>query len=609
MIGAVRRAGEAAWVFPWLLCIIFNNWGQRNLPHPLCLEKSVRRPFNRIKTAALFLLAAGFTHAADSNRKVLDGNVVAVTVFSDRAQITREAVITLNPGTYSLCFEKIPTTLDANSLQVSGTGNAVISDLKYRTEYTVEVNDGRIKPLLERKVSLSEKLEDLAVLLRNIDLEKRLLEGFKERALTSRSESNVIHETKKWQEILEFYRIRLDRLDQDAVLKNRERARIEADIRALDEEVRSLGGVKRKEKKFIEVVLEAKVAGPVKVLLSYIAFGPSWAPVYDVRADREGKGLKLQAYAVVRQASEEDWMNVALRLSTAKPYLGGTQPNLEPWYLKEYTPPPRSYGRRAMSEDREMSMMKKERAMPAPSAGAPGAPVSEEAAPEPPEIRQAEASVDEGQGATVFALDGKSTVQNDNQPHRVFLFDRDYHADFEYSAVPKLAPFAYLRASVTNTNEATLLPGPMNIFVNGAYLATGHLPQVAVGEPFFVSLGVDESVQVTHRLVRRFKEADALLSGANRWSYRYLITVKNSRKTPESFRITDQFPMPTREDIKVTRNEPPVKRDKNYTLPWPKILDNGLMEWTFDLKPGEKLELPVSFQIEYPRSMNIQGLQ
>lgn len=562
-------------------------------------------------TIPLVILGTLVAAEGDSNRKVMDSSVTAVTVFSDRAQITRESTITLSPGTYSLCFEKIPTTLDANSLQVSGTGAAVISDLKYRTEYTVEVNDARIKPLLEKRGALTEKIEDISVITRNLDLERRLLEGLKDRSLANRTESNAIHDTKKWQEFLEFYRARLDRLDNDALARNRERLKIEHETRALDQEIRDLGGAKRKERRFIEVVLEAKSAGPVKIKLSYIAMGPSWSPVYDVRADRDGKTVKVLSYAVVRQASEEDWVNVALRLSTAKPYLGGAQPNLDPWYLREYAPPPRTYSRR--SEDREM-MKKSERAIPSmagAAASAPGAPmVAEEPAPEPPEIRAPEASLNDGEGATVFALDGRSTVQNDNQPHRVFLFEREFVASFLYSAVPKMAPYAYLKATVKNTNEATLLPGPMNIFVNGAYLATGNLGHVAAGEEFSIFLGVDESVSVTHRLIKRFKEADALLSGANRWSYRYLITLKNNRKTRESFAVTDQFPVSTRSEIKVTPLSPLVKKEKERAegAPVLRLIDGGLLEWSFDLKPGEKMELPVEFQIEYPRSMNIQGL-
>jgi uncharacterized protein (TIGR02231 family) len=564
------------------------------------------------RSVAPFGLALGLWAAAsdkESGKKSVESSVVAVTVFSDRAQITREATVTLDPGTWALQFEKIPTTLDANSLQISGTGSAVIVDLKYRTEYTLEVNDGRLRGLSERRQGLQDKLEEVAIVLRNLERERAVLDGMKDRVLNARFDaSNAVTDTRKWQEILDFYRQRLDKLDAEALSKTREKTRLDAEQRLIDQEMRQLGGTRRKEKRFIEAIIEVKSAGPVKLKLTYIALGPSWSPVYDVRADRDNKTVKLAAYAVVRQASEEDWRNVSLRLSTAKPFLGGNQPTLPAWYLREYTPPPpRPYSRRMVdSEDR---MKKAEMPSAMSSAGAP-APAPAEAAPEPPELKAVEASVDEGQGATVFALDGKATVQNDNNPHRVFLFDREYGAQFQYSAVPKMAPYAFLKATVKNTNEAALLPGPMNIFVNGAYLATGQLPSVAAGEEFSVFLGVDESLSVQHRIVSRFKEADAMLSGNNRWTYRFLITVKNNRKTRETLTILDQFPLSTRNEIKVTPKEPLLKKDREKEgAPQVRQWDSGILEWTFDLKPGEKIEIPVAFQIEYPRNMSVQGLQ
>ncbi|MBN8215198.1 MAG: mucoidy inhibitor MuiA family protein [Spirochaetes bacterium] len=544
----------------------------------------------------------------EAGTKTVESAVTAVTVFSDRAQITREAMLTLEPGTWSLQFEKIPTSLDPNSLQIAGTGSAVIVDLKYRTEYTLEFNDQRVRALTARRQTNQDRLDEAAIVLRNLERERAVLEGMKDRVLSTRLEiSNATTDTRKWQEILDFYRLRLDKLDGEALTKGREKNRLDADQRLLDQELRDLGGTRRKEKRFIEAVIEVKAAGPVKLKLTYIALGPSWSPVYDVRADRDAKTVKVAGYAVVRQASEEDWRNISLRLSTAKPFLGGNQPTLPAWTLREYVPPPpRAYNRRMVDSEERMKKAEMPSAMSAAPAPAPAA----EAAPEPPELKAVEASVDEGQGATVFALDGKATVQNDNQPHRVFLFDREYSAQFQYSAVPKLAPYAFLKATVKNTNEAALLSGPMNIFVNGAYLATGHLGQVSAGEEFSVTLGVDESVSVQHRIVKRYKEADALLSGNNRWSYRFLITVKNNRKTREAILIQDQFPVSTRSEIKVTPQEPLLKKDREKEgLPPVRLSDSGILEWAFDLKPGERIEIPVAFQIEYPRNLAVQGLQ
>ena len=47
-------------------------------------------------------------------------NITAVTVYTDRAVVTRTATVDLAVGTHEIVFEGLPATLGDNSLQASG---------------------------------------------------------------------------------------------------------------------------------------------------------------------------------------------------------------------------------------------------------------------------------------------------------------------------------------------------------------------------------------------------------------------------------------------------------------------------------------------------------
>src|SRR5947208_4296475 len=92
------------------------------------------------------------------------------------------------------------------------------------------------------------------------------------------------------------------------------------------------------------ITIELAQAGEFSLELSYLVMGASWRPQYDVRvqktAEQKEGEVELTYVGVVQQSTGERWENVGLSLSTARPSLAAVLPELEPWYLNIYTPPP-----------------------------------------------------------------------------------------------------------------------------------------------------------------------------------------------------------------------------------------------------------------------------
>ena len=81
----------------------------------------------RTLLALAFATLPGFAVAAG-----LASSIGAVTVYQDRAVVTRSASSELPAGEHELVLEKLPATLQDNSLQVSAksTGQATLLDVK-----------------------------------------------------------------------------------------------------------------------------------------------------------------------------------------------------------------------------------------------------------------------------------------------------------------------------------------------------------------------------------------------------------------------------------------------------------------------------------------------
>ena len=75
----------------------------------------------------LFIMLLLLSSTIIANIIKLDSNVTDVTVFNDRAEVTRKIVATVEKGRVTLKFTAIPNSIDENSIRVEGKGNVVLT--------------------------------------------------------------------------------------------------------------------------------------------------------------------------------------------------------------------------------------------------------------------------------------------------------------------------------------------------------------------------------------------------------------------------------------------------------------------------------------------------
>lgn len=548
--------------------------------------------------------AAGPESAAPGDG-VVKSRVSAVTVYSRHALVTRTAELSLPAGEHRLVLELLPANTRRESVQAGGRGAFVLRDVNVVDVPREKAGDGRGKMLIAALEQADIALQDLQDQLRRLDEEKDYLEKVAEKFLEKREKEGVAVELgpDNWVRILQALRQKRTELDQERRATERRRARAQQERETTAQELRNLQGEQQEKSPRPELAVEVKSAGRIELELTYLVEGAGWGPCYELHVSSRERTLGLLYQAQVWQNTGEDWRNVRLSLSTANPDHSSQHPDLKPWPVRFVSPPPSPSAKAGVPQARMEQNFQQvvvtgamANVYAVDGAAAPG-----EAPPPMPEMEMATAEVSSGATAELYNIAGSSTIVSDNQVHKVGIMSRSLPLHFRYSAVPKLSARAYLKAKAVNTTPYTLLAGAASVFLDQSFVATTRLGRVARDESFWTFLGPDDDIQVEYKLLNKTAGDKGFISKKNTLAFESLATVSNRKKTEEEIVIWDQIPLPEHEDIRVTLLKPRYKEDSDQL----KLTKANFLEWYFRMEPGKKVEIPLSFTVEYPPDKEI----
>lgn len=533
--------------------------------------------------------------------------ITAVTVYTDRAIVTRSAPVELPAaGLVEVEFDRLPATLVDRSLTVSGRGSAqaTILDVTTREVHVDTTPNDRVKALEEELRGLAKKrrgLEDRRTVLKAREASLGRLEAAATAAPSKDSAPRLTLEESG--RLLAFLGEQLTHVFAENALLDTELADLAAQKAALERQLGLLRGSGAKSYKAVTVRLEAVSAGALDLALGYAVPEASWTPSYDARAVSNAAEIELSYFGHVRQNTGEDWKDVALTLSTARPSLGGGAPEIGVWAVDVFSPWAAAHTAVGAATPAPTVSATTVVALDAFSVrGYGGASRSAPASrPQPIEAAAAQASVETAATSASFKLVATATVPSDNAPQKVPVTATRLAATPEYLATPKKLAAAFLTAKVVNTSDFPLLAGTMNVFLDGTFVTTSSLRAVMPGEKFDLALGVDEGIAVKHKRVQRFSEDIGLTSRGRRVTYEYLVTIQNNKKSAARVVVADHVPVSRNEKVVVKVLAPAEKELKPAS--------DGALKWTLDLKPGDKREIALKFSVEHPGEVQVAGLE
>ncbi len=542
-----------------------------------------------------------------------------VTVYADRALITRVGSLHLPAGEHELRVNDLPSFL-RESLRASGRGpqGTRILDVDVATAFHSRPPEAEILAL-QTQCDLLQRQIDL------IQARQQALNDRREwlRALGERSRDfarGLARGQMKPQDCADFFSFTASQALQDAEAAQDldvQLKQVREELAAKQRELVSKRGYGRPDRLSAVVSVDMSAEGEFTLELSYLVTQARWQPQYDVRVTMDEDGnhgeVELTYTGLVRQSTGENWEQVSLALSTARPSQSAILPELEPRYLDIHTPPQpfvapaasampmratrligakrKAGGQRDESEDTLMSE--------AVYAGGALAQVPPPPAPVPAEVSTA--TVEQTGTAYVFKIARSVDIPSDNSPHKTTIARDSLPCEFDYVSAPVLDPAVHLRAKIANTTERVLLPGESSIFVSGEYVGTTQIKMTSPREEFKVFLGIDDKIKVKREQIERSVEKGALLqSDQRRITYAYRISVHNYATFSRNIVLRDQLPVSQHERIKVkTQAISPAPSERTKL---------EILTWRFPLAADEEYKLEYRYTVEHPQDVQVRGL-
>ena len=532
-------------------------------------------------------------------KKNIEAAIAAVTVYTDRALIVRQNTISLTGEETEIILPQLPITLLPDSVRVTGKGTSAVSILGVRVKsiFTPETSiasvaelESQIQTLKTQEIALDNRSRSQKL---QLDFIEQLSEKSKNQYAIALAKQQM--DLVQTQALLDFMGDKyLEYSDRISELE-RQQQDISDRIVALERQQQELQIPKNKEHLNLIILIDPSAAGEFELEVSYLVKRASWTPLYDLQVNTSEKQLNLTYMAEVKQNTGEDWHNVPITLSTAKPGLG-IPPLLEPWYIDVDEPVAASgivdteaivrtslkstatRRRRSRRSDDEIANM-------LPTAFVKAEVVA--------------ATVSKSGSVVTFEVGNSGDIPSDNTPYKVTIFRDRFTVKLEYIAIPRLVSFAYLQATVTNpATGVTLLPGKANILREQTFVGTSNLDNVAPAQNFTLNLGIDEGWKIERNLIQR--QVDKKLIGGNkRVTYAYRIIVNNLLAGESSLKLIEQLPVSRDERIRVrlVQTEPKIKQG-----------EMGVLEWMLTLSAGEQQTINYQFTLEYPLEILISGL-
>ncbi len=215
--------------------------------------------------------------------------------------------------------------------------------------------------------------------------------------------------------------------------------------------------------------------------------------------------------------------------------------------------------------------------------------------PRPETIHPVDVTMNYQPTTTVYQIDSKYTLETDGKTTTIGIKQFEIPALYEYFSTPKIDPSAFLTAKVINWQDYDLQSGEASLYFEGAYLGKTYIDLGSTGDTLSLSLGKDNGVKISRRLVKEFSSKRFI--GSNRTDSRqYEISERNNKKDTINMIVTDQFPISTTKEIGVEDEDAPdAKVDK----------DSRIATWSLTLAPGQEQKLHISYSVKYPKDRRI----
>ena len=534
-----------------------------------------------IRVFSLSLLALMVSSAMAE--QVIDSQISAVTVYPSSATVTRTFAVELPAGPQTVLVAGLPSTLDENSLRITGSGDkgSSVASVELKNEVRSELVLPRAKELQDK---LTAQLDQQALLQADelaLNTQQTYLQKLAEQGGSPKADKAESNSTAQWRAGWQTLGAGMKEIGAAKVALARDIRELKQQIDVTQRELEQLNN--RQQDNKIAVVHLQSTGGKLAMQLSYQLNQAGWYPVYDANLDTQQSKLAVTQAAYVQQNSGENWDNVALTLSTLQPSAAVEPPALSSWWIDYQRPIPRNTLMKSAESVADAAM---------PEMMAAAAPVAEQRA----------MVVDSGYHVS-YQIPGKINVNSSEEKQRVVLQQQQWPVALNLQAVPRLDSHAYLYARVENPSSTPLLPGEWLLQRDGVRVGRVDQPLLAPKDQIAMGFGADDAVKLEWQMLKDEAGESGVLNKQQTLQRHYQLKAINGHSKPMTLTVLDSWPVAKQQDIQVSALEGTVApKEQNVNQ------QAGVQRWELPLPAGKTATLDTGYQVAYPQDKQIDNL-
>ncbi|MBI5532951.1 MAG: mucoidy inhibitor MuiA family protein [Deltaproteobacteria bacterium] len=542
----------------------------------------------------------------DPQAVTLASAIKKVTVFSDRAMVTREAAakVTAEPTVYA--FKQLPGWVDEGSVRVASTAGRIL-DVRVARTYLARATEESYRKAEAEARQLTARMAALDDEIKVLDAKTKQVEDIKVFSLDKLHKDVVVGNVgvSTYGPVVEFIAKTLRETAQARRAVQAEREKLGPELEASRKKLEDLKALTQLEETKVFVTLQGTAPADAQVALSYALPGATWETLHELRApDADPTSVEVTSFAVVTQVSGEDWNNAELTFSTQSSTAAVRIPELEALTLGDTRAATQSIERQSASFRRAEAAFKGQnrlwnKRVQSVEIGS----NFEESYQTNFEYLQVVTSKTvqifqslQQRGTTAqFKAMSTTKVRADGRSVRVPIGRVNLKSKKAIVAAPEQSLNAAQTLEMLNESGQPLLPGNVALYQGGAFLGMTNLDFVADGEPFAVFMSVADQLKLSRALDK--KHSALIRKQRYQMQLAFIVTVENLSSKATTLKLADRIPVSEDRDIVISgvKINPDAKPDSK-----------GILHWPLTLQPKEKRKFEIQYQIEYPPTLVVE---
>ena len=552
----------------------------------------------------------------DPNALAVSSVIRKVTVYSDRALVTRQGTIKLATGPTVYAFRQLPGWVDEGSVRVAASAGKIV-DVRVVRGYLARQSEPRFveaeaeaRALDERLVALDDELAVLEAQAKQIeDIKAFSLDRLNKDVMTALPPSagafgGSVGVT-TYEGVVDFIAKKLREIAKGRRAVHAERQVLVPQIEAKKKLLEELRALTQLEETKVLVTVQGRAAADAELELTYLLPGATWEAAHEVRVTNgEATAVEVTSYAVVTQASGEDWDDAELTFSMQSSSAAVRIPELEALTLGDTPVRPQIIEARSASFRRaEAAFQGQNRLWNKRVQGMNSTSNFEESYQsnfESLQVTQSKTvqifqSLQQRGTTSQFKAMSSTRVRADGRSVRVPIGHADLKAKKAIVAAPEQSLNAAQTLETRNESGQSLLPGSVALYQGGAFLGMTNVDFVADGEEFALFLSVADQLKISRVLDK--KRSALVRKQRTQMQLAFVVTVENLSNQAVPLELADRIPVSEDRDIVISgiKVSPDVKPDSK-----------GILRFPLTLQPKEKRKIEIQYQIEYPPTLVLE---